>query len=152
MPGAYDKLGIQFQYPESWRLDEAEALAGEQSVTVYSPGGAFWSVMIHPATQDLQAVADAALETMKQVYADLDAEAVRETVAGVDLLGYDVNFYCLDLTNTALVRAGRTPRAAFLILCQAEDREFDQVENVFRAITQSLLVERNSFRSADETE
>ncbi|HJT33466.1 MAG TPA: hypothetical protein VJ783_15590 [Pirellulales bacterium] len=152
MPGAYDKLGIHFQFPDSWRLDEADALAGEQSVTVYSPDGAFWSVMVHPPTQELQPLADASLETMKQVYDELDAEAVRETVAGIELLGYDINFYCLDLTNTALVRACRTAKAAYLILCQADDREFDQIESVFRAITQSLLVERNSFRSKKGTE
>ena len=141
MPGLYEKLGIRFQYPDSWRLDEAEALAGEQSVAVYSPDGAFWSVMIHAPSQDLQALADAALETMKQVYDELDAEAVEEAVSGMTLVGYDLNFYCLDLTNTAQVRACRTASGVFLILCQADDREFDQVENVFRAITHSLLAE-----------
>ncbi len=141
MPGIYQKLGIHFQYPDSWRLDEAEALAGEQSVAVYSPEGAFWSVMIHAPSQDLQGLADAALETMRQVYDQLDAEAVEETVSQVPLLGYDINFYCLDLTNTAQVRACRTPAAAYLIMCQADDREFDQVAGVFRAITHSLLAE-----------
>lgn len=139
MPGVYDKLGIHFQYPDSWRLDETEALAGENSVAVYSPGGAFWSVMIHAPHQELQALADAALETMKGVYDELDAEVVRETVLGVELLGYDMNFYCLDLTNTALVRACMTPGGAYLILCQADDREFEQVAGVFQAITHSLL-------------
>lgn len=139
MPGTYEKLGIRFQYPESWRVDEAEALAGEQSVAVYSPDGAFWSVMIHAPTQDLQSLADAALETMKQVYDELDAEAVAETVSHVPLVGYDINFYCLDLTNTAQVRACRTPAAAYLILCQADDREYAQVASVFQAITHSLL-------------
>ncbi len=139
MPSLYEKLGIRFQYPDSWRLDEAEALAGEQSVAVYSPEGAFWSVMIHAPSQDLQTLADAALDTMKQVYDELDAEAVDETVSDVRLLGYDINFYCLDLTNTAQVRACHAPGGAYLILCQADDREFDQVEGVFRAITHSLL-------------
>lgn len=139
MPGTYEKLGIRFQYPESWRVDEAEALAGEQSVAVYSPEGAFWSVMIHAPTQDLQSLADAALETMKQVYDELDAEAVAETMSHVPLVGYDINFYCLDLTNTAQVRACRTPAAAYLILCQADDREYAQVAGVFQAITHSLL-------------
>ena len=50
-----------------------------------------------------------------------------------------MNFYCLDLTNTAMVRACTTPGGAYLILCQADDREFEQVAGVFQAITHSLL-------------
>ena len=39
MAAIFDKLGIRFQYPENWTLDESEALAGDQAVTVFSPGG-----------------------------------------------------------------------------------------------------------------
>jgi hypothetical protein len=50
-----------------------------------------------------------------------------------------MNFYCLDLTNTALVRGFRTADATCIILYQAEDREFATVEPVLRAMTTSLL-------------
>jgi hypothetical protein len=139
MPAVYEKLGIKFHYPENWTLDEGEALEGEQSVSVYSPAGAFWSVMVHPHSQAPQELVDAALQTMKQVYGDLDAEAVEETIGDVDLVGCDINFYCLDLTNTAAVRCGRTARATLLVFWQADDRELGEVEAVFRAITLSLL-------------
>ena len=141
MPSHYDKLGIHFQYPDNWNLDEIEARDSGNSVTVYSPGGAFWSITIHPASQSPQKLADAALAAMRNEYDELDAEAVAETVAGQDLTGWDMNFYCLDLTNTALVRGFRTDEATYLIFCQADDREFDEVEQVFAAITRSLLSE-----------
>ena len=76
---------------------------------------------------------------MRQQYDDLDADEVHETVAGQDLVGYDMNFYCLDLTNTAQVRSYNTPDAAYVIFCQADDREFAEIEEIFRAITISLL-------------
>lgn len=139
MPAVYEKLGIKFQYPENWKLDEGEALEGEQSVSVYSPGGAFWSVMLHPHSQAPQELVDTALETMQQVYDELDAEVVEETIGEVELVGCDMNFYCLDLTNTAAVRSGRTPLATLLIFWQADDRELAEVEAVFKAITLSLL-------------
>ena len=41
MPARFDKLGISFQYPENWTLDDSDALLGRKSVTVYSPGGRF---------------------------------------------------------------------------------------------------------------
>ena len=139
MAAVFDKLGIRFQYPENWHLDESEALDGNQVATVYAPGGSFWSVMIHPATASPSTLAATALKAMRQQYDDLDAEEVRETVAGQELVGYDMNFYCLDLTNTAIVRSYRTPSAAYVVFCQADDRELAEVEAVFRAITTSLL-------------
>ena len=139
MAAIFDKLGIRFAYPENWTLDESEAMAGNQVVTVNSPGGSFWSVMIHPPTVDPEKLVATALKAMRQQYDELDAEAVEETVAGRDLVGYDMNFYCLDLTNTAQVRSYRTAEAAYVIFCQADDREFDEIEDVFRAITFSML-------------
>ena len=55
-------------------------------------------------------------------------------MAGQDLTGYDMNFYCLDLTNTAQVRTYSTPEAAYVIFCQAEDRELRQIEKIFQVI------------------
>lgn len=139
MPGEYNKLGIKFQYPENWTLDEEDALVGQQSVTVYSPGGAFWSVSIHPHTAEPKKLAKAAVRAMKEEYEELESELTQETIAGQEVIGYDLNFYYLDLTNTAIVRCLRTPRASYAVFCQAEDREFDQVQQVFQAMTTSLL-------------
>ncbi len=139
MPAKYEKLGISFQYPDNWTLDEEDALAGRRSVTVYSPGGAFWSVAIHPASADPIQLAKAAVDAMKQEYQDLDAEEAGDVVAGREMVGYDLNFYCLDLTNTAQIRCLKADRATYSFFCQAEDREFDQVQLVFQAMTTSLL-------------
>lgn len=139
MPLKFEKLGISFQYPDNWTLDEKDALAGRRSVTVYSPGGAFWSVAAHPRSADPAELAKAAVEAMKQEYGGLEAEETREALAGRELIGYDLNFYYLDLTNTAQIRCLRTERTTFTVFCQAEDREFDRIEPVFRAMTASLL-------------
>ena len=139
MPAVYDKMGISFQYPDNWDLDERDALEGERGVTVYSPGGAFWSVLLQPAGVDPQESADAALATLRKEYEELDAEPAEEQIGGQDLVGFDANFYYLDLTNTAYIRAFSTPDACYLILCQAEDRELAETDAVFRAMTTSLI-------------
>lgn len=139
MTAYYEKLGIKFQYPENWTLDEGEALEGEQSVSVYSPSGAFWSVMVRPPSQEPEELVDTALRTMKQMYDELDAEAVEESIGDLDWIGCDINFYCLDLTNTASVRSARTPHSSVLVLWQATDQELAEVEAVFQAMTRSLL-------------
>lgn len=139
MPAKFEKLGISFQYPDNWTLDEQDMLAGRNSVTVYSPGGAFWSVAVHPHSADPARLAKAAVEAMKQEYDELDAEEAREAVAGREMIGYDLNFCYLDLINTARVRCLRTDQSTWTIFCQAEDREFDRIEMVFQAMTTSLL-------------
>jgi hypothetical protein len=133
-------LGISFQYPDNWTLDDADALLGRQSVTVLSPGGAFWSVAIHSGSSDPEKMASAILDAMRQEYESLEIEEAAETVAGFELTGYDLAFYCLDLTNTASIRSVRTREAVCTIYCQAEDREYEQIKRVFEAITVSLLV------------
>jgi hypothetical protein len=139
MPGVYEKMGIRFLYPENWTLDEDDALHGNTAVTIYSPGGAFWSIVLHPTSTDPQALAAAALKTLQVEYQDSEAEPVSEQIGGQSISGYDLNFFYLDFTNTALIRGFRTPVASCLVLCQAEDREFVALGPVFKAITTSLL-------------
>lgn len=139
MPAVFEKLGIRFQYPENWTLDEADALEGNEAVTLYTPGGAFWTVILHPHGLSASELADTALQALKAEYQDLDAEQVKETTSGVVAIGYDVNFYCLDLTNTAMIRVYSRDDATLLVMFQADDREFEELAPVFRAITLSLL-------------
>jgi hypothetical protein len=138
MPRLFDDLGVRFAYPDNWQLEE-QAVAGGQSVTVSSPGGAFWWLDVHPADADLAQLAKAVVEGLRQEYNNIDIEAVIDEVDEQELIGYDVNFYCLDLTNTAQVRGFQTEAATYVMLWQAEDREFEEVEPVFQAITTSLI-------------
>ncbi len=141
MPARFNSLGISFQYPENWTLDDSDAILGRHSVTVISPGGAFWSVAIHSGSADPGKLAATAVEAMRQEYEGLEAEEARETVAGHELLGYNLAFYCLDLTNTAQIRSLRIAQSTYTIFCQAEDREFDKLAAVFLAMTTSLVSE-----------
>ncbi len=139
MPQLYKKLGIHFQYPDNWTLDEQEALEGNGAVTVFSPEGGFWSVAVHPAQADLPKLLSAAVTAMREVYEQLDSEPAEETIAGHELTGYDMNFYCLDLTNTACVRGIRDGQRTLVIYCQAEDREYERIAPIFHAMSTSLL-------------
>ena len=139
MPARFQKLGISFQYPDNWTLDEEDALAGRKSVTVYSPGGAFWSVAVHPGSADPAQLTKAAVDALKQEYKQVEAEETREVLAGWKMIGYDLSFFYLDLTSTARIRCLRADQATYTVFCQAEDREFDEIELVFRAMTTSLL-------------
>jgi hypothetical protein len=140
MPALYDKLGIRFQYPDNWTLDEQDAASGEGAVSVYSEGGAFWSISSYSPLTDPEDLAETALAAMKEEYQGLESEPVHETIAGHELVGYDLNFFWLDLVNTGRIRVIPTTQANYVVLCQAEDKEFRVAGQVFSAITTSLLM------------
>ncbi len=139
MPAHFHSLGICFQYPDNWTLDDSDALLGRKSVTVYSPQGAFWSVSIHSEAAEPAKLAGTVVATLRKEYDSLEVEEIEENVAGHTLVGHDLAFYCLDLTNTAHIRSFRFAHAAYTIYCQAEDREYEKVKLVFQAMTFSLL-------------
>jgi hypothetical protein len=139
MPAKYEKMGIAFQYPENWTLDEQDAVAGTPSVTVLSPGGGFWTVAVHPRSADPVRMAEAAVSAMREEYEGLEVQPAQETLADHELQGFDLNFFYLDLTNTARIRTIRLRDATYSVFYQAEDGEFERVERVFSAMTASLL-------------
>ena len=139
MPALYEQFGICFEYPDNWVLDASENQSSPASMTVASPSGAFWSVSIHSPDEDLGAVVDQVLAALRDVYQDLDAEAISQDFGPNESVGYDVNFYCLDLTSSAMIRAVHTPQGTYVVLCQAEDHDYQRFESVFLAITTSLL-------------
>jgi hypothetical protein len=140
MPAIFDHLGVQFQYPESWVLEAGDEADGEE-VTVFSPGGAFWSLTIHEGGEPAELM-DVVVQAMREEYDELDSEEIEDSIAGQELRGFDLNFYCLDLTNTAHIRAFQRGAKTYLMIWQAEDREFDAIAPIFRAIATSLIKHR----------
>lgn len=139
MPNQFKNLGISFLYPDTWTLDEEPTTRGHGSVTIYSPSGAFLSISVYPRRTDPTILAKQAVDAVEQEYAEVDVEEARETVLGRDLVGYDLNFFCMDLTTTAKVRCLRAKRATYAVFSQAEDRDFERLARVFQAVTVSLL-------------
>jgi len=135
----FDRFGLAFDYPDNWSVDISDSGGRHAAVTVQSPEGAFWSVSGHAPGGDASELAAAVLGQMTDEYRELDSEAAEDEVAAHRLLGYDMNFYCLDLTNTARVRTLETPAAIYLLFCQAEDRDWDRLAPVFAAMTASFV-------------
>ena len=139
MPGIFEKFGVRFLYPENWSIVDEAGDQWPETVSVQSPGGAFWALQIYPSERDpLQLTADVVRE-MRSEYVELDVEQVTEQVAGAELVGYDMDFYCLDMVVTSHARSFSHGQRTYLLLWQAEDREFRELEPVFVAITTSLV-------------
>jgi hypothetical protein len=141
MQANFEKFGIRFQYPDNWTLEADDMLRGQGAVSVYSPGGGFWSVTVHDPEDDPGELIDAVVDAMRNTYEELDVEETLESIDGRSVPGCEMNFYCLDLTNTATARVIHSSRGNYVVLCQAEDREFAELKDVFAAMTASLLKE-----------
>ncbi len=139
----FERMGLVFDYPDDWALeldaDGGSEAGGSPAVTLLSPGGGFWSVSRHDGDGNARLLAEAVVAQMRSEYQDIDIEAASDTIGGHLLPGFDLNFYCLDLTNTASVRTLQAPGSLHVVFCQADDREWDRVATVFAAMTTSLV-------------
>ena len=139
----FERMGLVFDFPDDWAVeldaDGGSEVGGSPAVTLLSPGGGFWSVSRHDGDGNARLLAEAVVAQMRSEYQDIDIEAASDTIGGHVLPGFDFNFYCLDLTNTATVRTIQTPGALHVVFCQADDREWDRVSPVFAAMTTSLV-------------
>ncbi len=135
----YYDLGIRFQFPENWRLHEEEKEDWPKSVTVQSPQGGLWAVHIYPQPMQEDAVAEEVASALQEEYDDVEISPATERYDQFDASGFDMHFYCLDFLVRAGVRAFTAGQRTFAIFFQAEDREFDDIEPVFSALTHSLI-------------
>jgi len=139
MTATYDKLGVRFLYPEGWSVTEDSAADEPRTVSLESPGGATWELLMYAGMRDPERLSQEVLETMRSEYGEVEEAAYADRFDGVEAAGYSLYFYCLDLLITARVLSMQFSGGMALILWQAEDREFEKLEPVFRAITTSLL-------------
>lgn len=139
MSATYENFGVSFLYPENWQLaDESADEAGPQTVSVYSPTGAFWSLHVYQAA-DPQELADQVKLTMEGEYEGLESHEAEEEIGEATLIGYDMDFYCLDFVISAQVRSLRVGSRTYVLFCQAETRDFERLLPVFQAMAYSLL-------------
>ena len=130
--------GVRFQYPESWTMTRED---GEEGwiVTVQRSDTAFFILRLDDQMPDV--AVQTVLDTLRSDYPELEAEEVRETIAGQEAVGHDIQFFSLDLTNTCCTRVLSCEMGTLLAMWQADDLELAEVEPIFRAMCASLRVD-----------
>lgn len=139
MTATFEKHGLRFLYPESWRLAEFSEAEGFHEVSLESPEGSIWSVSVFPAEAQPQQLVESCLQALKQQYNDLEASDFEGEYNGFQATGFDADFYCLDFLVTAQTRTLQHNGKTFSFFCQAESRDFEKNRDVFNAITLSLM-------------
>lgn len=134
-----------FEHPANWTVETREIRddAGERegiSATVYAPEAGFWSVVRWDQPGPAEELIDAALKGLEEEYAELETESIQMQIHGCPAIGYRIQFWYLDLTNTAQLLCLSQPGRHDLIYWQLEDRDSAAYEGVFAAMTESLIV------------
>ena len=139
MPAEYRAHGLSFAYPENWHLEETEMQEGEYTVHLSSPGGAFWMVTVSSPETSPESLAKKALNAILSEYDRVDHTPVERVIGKYRLTGYEMDFIYLDLVNTALILSFAIEKHTIAIYWQSDDRQLDTCEDVFEAITFTLL-------------
>lgn len=142
MTANYDANGLNFVYPENWKLDEA-CEEWPKEITIEAPSGAFLSLHVYPDEAIASEIVEEALELIRKEYDEQDMECVPFEgklifLEGPSAVGYDVSFSLLDFIVQSQLRCFTHNGHPVLAICQAEDREFDELHQVFLAILWSL--------------
>ncbi|SRR5579883_1489698 len=142
MAAKFHEDGIRFLYPENWQMDREETDGG-WTVSVQSPGTAFFLLSYDAAMPEPAQMAATALEALGSEYPSLESDAATESVAGRPAVGHDVRFFSMDLTNTCCLRSFYGGAGTVLMMWQTNDLELDQLGPVLKAICASIRVERD---------
>jgi hypothetical protein len=138
MPAQYDRLDIRFLYPDNWTVEE-DLDDWPHEITVQSPGSAYWELQVYPTRLDPEELAAEVLRAMQAEYKDLESQPIAEDIGPWPVVGYNLSFFCLDLLIAYQFRCLCVAGHTYLLIYQAEDREFERQQLVFEAMTRSLL-------------
>jgi hypothetical protein len=142
MTATYEKLGFKFLYPENWKLTDGMDSTLPGSISLESPdGNAFWSVHVYPADADQDEILKATIVTLQETYPDLEVASIRADFEDRPGTGIQCLFFCLDFLIRVRLQVIKTDEHQLLFWFQAEDREFEKLELVFKAMATSILSE-----------
>lgn len=139
MPGTYEKFGISLLYPENWQITEDQANRSPYEVSLQSPSGGLWMLTVYTAGRRPADLLDEALRSMQSEYEEVEFDPIEEELEGTNVQGYEMNFCYLDFVVTAKAHSFSDEQRTYLVHTQAESREFESLEPVFRAMMLSLL-------------
>lgn len=139
MPAVYQGLELECTYPDNWRLTEDHLEEGVSGFTIESPDAAFFSLIRYPWNCAPREVLEKAVPAMKDEYEQFESRDIDPNLGIADSRAVEANFYCLDFLVSSKLIAFTVRPYTYLVQMQAEDRAFDKLDLVFRAILSTIF-------------
>jgi hypothetical protein len=139
MPAVFEKFGVRVLYPENWQLIDVDGESTPLEFTLQSQETAYWTLYIYPPGHEVRPKVKEIVEGLQDEYKEVEVLPTEEVIGDTKTKGVDMAFFYLDLLVEARIRTLRTPSATLIWHYQAESREFEEREPVFKAIAISML-------------
>lgn len=140
MTEVFSRHGVQFEYPDDWELDEQQS-DFEIQVTVQSPETSFWSLSLILDRPEPLTVANTAIAALRELYDEIDVYPSDGPLCERETVARDMEFVCLELVNSAYVRAFQTDSFTALVFYQGTDSELEETRELMEDISRSLVCE-----------
>src|SRR5688572_3072390 len=116
MTATFNKAGIRFQYPENWEIIDENVAERPRTVSLQSPGGGFWSLMVYDPGVEANTLLRETLDQMRTEYENLESSVTFEQFDELEATGYEMFFYCLDFLVCARALAVKIPDGQIMLL------------------------------------
>lgn len=133
----YRSHGVRFEYPAHWELSE-QRQNNELSINVSSPETSFWSLTLLADGPAPEQVVASAVVAFEDEYPELDIYESEVQICDRRSVARDIEFVCLELVNSAFLRAFRLGERSALVLYQGTDHELKETLETLEAISSSL--------------
>jgi hypothetical protein len=140
MVAEFDDMGVRLKFPENWKLEREDSEEG-WTISIQSPDTAFLMLSFREDMPSTNAMAETALDALREEYPELEADECIESLAGQPAVGHNIRFFSFDLTNTCWTRSFYSARGTMLVLCQLNDLELEKNEPILKAICASIEVD-----------
>lgn len=141
MPATFSEMGLNFLYPENWKLQKAEDASEEgEGVILELPSGGFLSIERVASDENIASIIDQLTAAFQEEYGEIETEdlaADSESLPGVKS-AVDFRFYYLDLLIVSRFMLIQVSDVAFALQFQAENRDFEENELVVSAVLKQI--------------
>ncbi len=142
----FNEYGISFEYPDDWELSKVvDEKNGEIQIGVAGADSSFWMISLFLVDIPAEDLLKKSLEVFQEEYDELDVYDTKARLAGKECPGYDVEFVCSELINSAFLRVLKTSLFTAFILYQGTDQDLQNSLKDLEAISLSLDIFDNEF-------
>lgn len=140
MPKEFSENGVQFLYPDNWRLDKHPSAEGlDAALTLEAPSGAMWTLNVEGGLRSLEDLADSVRQTLCEEYEDVEYEPHTGCWGELETSGYELHFYVMELVVKAVIECLHFDGRTYMVMTQAEIRDYDELAPIFQALATSLV-------------
>ena len=128
-----------FAYPENWKLTDSDQEHLPREISVESPEGTLWVMHAFAPGTDPQLLIDETIASFQQNYEDFEWAEAATKLSIPPTRCIQAHFFCLDFLVTAQIMVFTHTPLTYLVIHQAESRQFEKTASVMEAITTSLI-------------